>query len=137
MALPTRARELLRAEGCVSLVITVSPWDRCLWLYSPREWEEIDRKLLALPDGDMASRRAKQVMRGYASDCVCDAQGRVLLSAELRQFARLQRHTVLLGQGNKLELWDADEWHARRDEWLTDLDSRSSSTSQVLATLSL
>ena len=41
---------------------------------------------------------------------------------ELREFAGLGRQAVLLGQGNKFELWDEERWNGKRDEWLGDDD---------------
>lgn len=137
LALPTRFREQLRSGGCGTMVLTVNPWDRCLWFYPLAEWDLVDAKLLALPDGNLPSRRAKQVIRGYATDCECDAQGRVLVSNELRAFAGLQHRAALLGQGNKLELWDAAVWARQRDEWLQEIDNRTASSSQILQALSL
>ena len=46
-----------------------------------------------------------------------DAHGRVLIPKELRDVAGLGRRAMLLGQGNKFELWDEDRWNAKRDEW--------------------
>src|SRR5579871_98026 len=49
--------------------------------------------------------------------------------AELREFAGLDRHGMLIGQGNRFELWDESRWSERRDLWLkseeaaTDLPS--------------
>lgn len=137
VALPTRFREQLRSESSGTVIMTVNPWDRCLWFYPLAEWERVDTKLLSLPDGDPASRRAKQVLRGYATDCEFDGQGRILVSGEHRNFAGLQHKAALLGQGNKLELWDAAAWERQRDEWLAQIDSRTAPVSGVLQDLSL
>lgn len=137
VALPTRFREQLRGELSATIILTVNPWDRCLWFYPLDEWEQVDAKLLALPDGDPASRRAKQVLRGYATDCEFDNQGRILVGAEHRSFAGLSNRAALLGQGNKLELWDAVAWERQRDEWLAQIDSRTAPVSGVLQELSL
>ena len=37
---------------------------------------------------------------------------------ELRDYAGLDKKAVLVGQGNKMELWDEDTWLAERDKWL-------------------
>ncbi len=138
VGLPTRYRALFEPlQAPTTLVITVNPWDRALWLYSLPAWTTIDEKLLALPDGDLASRRAKQVIRGYATDCECDAQGRILIPQEHRSFAGLERRASVLGQGNKLELWDANAWEQQRDAWLQDVDQGAASSSSVLGSLSL
>lgn len=137
MAIPARYRDLLAARGTSTLVATVNPWDRCLWLYPLHEWNLIDAKLLGLPDGDKESRRAKQVIRGQATDCVVDAQGRVLLPQELRAFAGISRRATFLGQGNKFEVWDEEAWTQQREEWLQGVDSGPDSSSSVLNALSL
>ena len=45
-----------------------------------------------------------------------DGQGRILLSAPLRTFAELDKRVVLVGQGNKFELWDELRWQSLQDE---------------------
>jgi MraZ protein len=137
LAIPSRFRARLSASGIQSLVLTLNPLDRCLWLYPLPEWEIIDVKLAALSDFDRQSRRTKQMMRGYASDCEMDKLGRILLPRELREFARLDKGIVLLGQGNKLELWDAAAWNTQRDEWLAELDAPEGEAPEPLRSLSL
>ena len=44
----------------------------------------------------------------------------MLIPRELREFAGLERQAMLIGQGNKFELWDEARWNERRDSWLTD-----------------
>ncbi len=56
----------------------------------------------------------------YASELELDGHGRVLIPRELREFASLERQAILIGQGNKFELWDEARWNERRDEWLAD-----------------
>jgi MraZ protein len=57
-------------------------------------------------------------MVGHASECGMDGNGRILLPSVLRGFAKLEKRVVLIGQGNKLELWDEGTWNARCEEWL-------------------
>ena len=49
-------------------------------------------------------------MLGYASDLQLDGSGRILIPPALRDYARLEKRAVLVGQGNKLELWSEDIW---------------------------
>ena len=49
-------------------------------------------------------------MLGYASDLQLDGSGRVLVPPALREYAQLDRRAVLVGQGNKLEIWSEDLW---------------------------
>ncbi|MCB1745843.1 MAG: division/cell wall cluster transcriptional repressor MraZ [Gammaproteobacteria bacterium] len=137
LAVPVRFREQLSALDSPALVLTLNPWDRALWLYPLPEWQLIETKLSALSDFDKQSRRTKQMMRGYATDVSCDGQGRILLSPELRDIAALDKQVVLLGQGNKIEIWDATRWRDERDEWLDDVGTGAGTPSTALETLAL
>ena len=59
-------------------------------------------------------------MVGHATDLELDGHGRLLLPPELREFARLERRGMLIGQGNRFELWDETRWNERRDLWLAN-----------------
>ena len=120
LAIPTKYRDALQRQSDGRLVITVNNDERCLWLYPLPEWEEIERKLVALPSLDRAAQRLKRILIGHATDAELDANGRVLLSQPLREFAGLDKRTVLIGQGNKFEVWDEDTWNSRREAWLSE-----------------
>jgi MraZ protein len=119
VVMPTRYRERLLERSNGRLVVTIDR-DQCLLLYPLPDWEEIERKLMRLPTLNPQARRMQRLMVGHATDLELDGHGRVLLPAELRSFAGLVRDAVLLGQGNRFELWDEARWTARRDEWLKD-----------------
>lgn len=136
MAVPSRYRERLLAMSDGKLVLTLNPLDRSLWLYPLPEWELIEEKLAQLSDFERQGRRAKQMMRGYASDCQLDGQGRILVPQELREYAGLNKQAVILGQGNKFEVWDEAAWNAQRDEWLQDV-GKDEEPSDSLKSLSL
>ena len=137
MAIPSRYRQRLTTEADGCLVQTLNPLDRSLWLYPLNNWEQIETKLAALSEFDIRSRRTKQMMRGYAFDCQLDSQGRVLIPSELRDYARLQKQIVILGQGNKFEVWDQSIWEQERDLWLSKVDDRDGEFSDALKPLSL
>ena len=134
MVMPTRHRDRLREISAGRVVVTVDR-DQCLLIYPTPEWEQIERKLMALPSLQPAARRLQRLMVGHATDLEIDAHGRMLLPAELREFAGLTRSAMLIGQGARFELWDEARWNERRDGWLkgdgdlggqsADLDSLS------------
>jgi transcriptional regulator MraZ len=119
MVMPTRYRDRLVERSSGRLVVTIDR-DQCLLLYPLPDWEEIERKLMRLPSLNTQARRMQRLMVGHATDLELDGHGRVLLPAELRAFAALTRAAILLGQGNRFELWDEARWTARRDAWLKD-----------------
>ena len=74
--------------------------------------------LMALPTLHPQARRLQRLMVGHATDLDLDGHGRLLLPPELREFAQLGRTAMLIGQGNRFELWDEQRWNERRDAWL-------------------
>ena len=138
LAVPSRYRALILEQAQNNLVITLNPLDRSLYLYPLPEWEIIEDKLAALSDFDKQSRRTKQMMRGYANDCQLDSQGRILIPKELRGHAELSRQAIILGQGNKFEIWNEKTWEKQRDDWLESVvDESTSSSSDSLRSLAL
>ncbi len=136
LAVPTRYRERIAARCDGHLVVTVDR-DYCLLIYPLPDWEEIERKLVRLPALDRKARRLQRLMVGHATEVELDGHGRILLSKELREFAGLEKHTVLIGQGNKFELWDEERWNERRDSWLADEEGDKLPLSAELESLSL
>jgi MraZ protein len=95
------------------------------------EWEQIERKLMSLPSLNATARRLQRLMVGHATDLPLDGHGRVLLPPELREFAKLGRHGMLIGQGNRFELWDEVRWNERRDAWLANADTPTDLPSEL------
>ena len=120
MALPTRFRESLAVAAEGKIVVTIDMREQCLLLYPLPEWEVVQRKLEGLSNIGEKARRLQRLLIGHATDVDMDAQGRILLPAMLRKFAGLEKKLVLVGQGNKLEIWGAVLWQERMDTWLAE-----------------
>ena len=117
LAIPSRYREQLESRSEGHLIVTVDR-DYCLLIYPLPDWEDIEQKLIRLPSLNKDARLLLRLMLGHAAELEMDSHGRILLPRELREFASLVRRATLIGQGKKFELWDEDNWSARRDEWL-------------------
>lgn len=118
MALPARYREAVHCHCEGRMVVTIDTEDKCLLLYPQPEWDEIQAKIDALPSFNKAVRRIQRLLTGHATDLELDANGRMLLPAPLREYAQLDKKIVLLGQGNKFEIWSEALWNSTRDEYL-------------------
>ena len=121
LAIPTRFRDRI-ASRCDGQLVATADRDHCLLIYPLPDWEEIERKLVRLPSLDKRAQRLKRLMLGHAVEVDMDGHGRILVPKELREFASLDRQVMLIGQGNKFELWDEEHWVERRDEWLEEGD---------------
>jgi len=137
MALPTRYRERVLELSQGKLVVTIDTDERCLLLYTLPDWEQIERKLDALPSFNAQARRIQRLLMGHATDVEMDGNGRVLLPPPLREYAGLDKHVVLIGQGKKFELWDEQLWNSSRDQWLTQETGEGEQLPAELLSLSL
>lgn len=135
VAIPARYRDRLNEAAAGQVVATVDR-ERCLLLYPLPEWEVIERKLTRLPSLNPQVRKLLGLLLGHATELELDGHGRILLPQMLRDFARLERRAVLVGQGNKFELWDEQRWIDRRESWLEE-DSDAVALPAELESLSL
>ena len=112
LSVPARQRESLLDISAGSIVVSIDTQSSCLVLYPLREWERIERDIQNLPTLNPAIRRFQRLVLGYASDLDLDSNGRILLPGAVREYAHLEKRVVLVGQGNKLELWSESLWEA-------------------------
>lgn len=111
LAIPSRYRDMLLAHCDGQLVLTADA-DGCLLLYPQPEWQPIREKLMQLSAFNPRIRSLQRFLVGHAEDVTMDAAGRVLISATLRNYATLDKRVMLVGQGNKFEVWDEVRWQA-------------------------
>jgi len=102
LSIPTRHREALAALCEGRLTLTRHP-DGCVLIYPRPEWEK-KREALAAMSG--RARVLPRIMLGSAMDVEIDSTGRILISPELRAAAAIERDVMLLGMGERFELWE-------------------------------
>ncbi|OCG63502.1 division/cell wall cluster transcriptional repressor MraZ [Gilliamella sp. GillExp13] len=133
LAIPTRYREFL-SEG---MVCTIGLYDPCLTLYSMSEWKCIEQQLATLSAIVETERRIKRLLLGYATECLMDNSGRILLSSTLRTYAKLEKNTMFVGQSNKFEIWDEASWYQQINDDITALSSDIENLSDNLKSLTI
>ena len=121
LAIPARHRDMLLANCAGKLVLTADP-DGCLLMYPEPEWQPIRDKLNKLSSFNARSRALQRRLVGYAENVEMDGAGRVLIPPPLRSYAVLDKHVMLVGQGNKFELWDEAKWRAQEEAGLSFMD---------------
>jgi MraZ protein len=105
IAIPTRYRESLGAE----LVITADP-SGCLLLFPVPAWQPFEARVSALPNLNPRIKAMQRMWLGYKSDCEVDNAGRIVLTPEMREYAKLDRKVQMIGQGDRFELWSERGW---------------------------
>ncbi len=107
---PSKIRSVLNQNV---LIVTQAIVDRCLWLFTPDEWESISAKVM--DNASPFSAKNRLVMRTFispAQEVEFDKSGRLSIPQSLREYASLSKDCVLLGVNKYLELWDFDSYNA-------------------------
>ncbi|HEX5840949.1 MAG TPA: division/cell wall cluster transcriptional repressor MraZ [Pseudomonas sp.] len=115
LAMPSRYRDELVSRCAGQLIVTIDAIDPCLCVYPLPEWELIENKLRELASFREENRRLQRLLIGNAVDLELDASGRFLVPPRLREYAKLDKRAMLVGQLNKFQLWDEDAWNAVAD----------------------
>jgi MraZ protein len=105
LTLPARLR-----EGLGQPFVATRGFENCLFLYPMAEWEALEARIRALPFNQANVRAFARLFFAGAAECRTDAQGRVLVPPQLREYARLEREAVILGVNNRVEVWSEPEW---------------------------
>ena len=93
MIVPAKFREQLGNEFVVTKGL-----DGCLFVYSNEEWHRIMRFFFA-----------------EAATCELDKQGRILLPANLREYAGIDKEVVSVGVYSRVEIWSKDRYLENSD----------------------
>ena len=110
LIVPSKFREQLGNEFVVTKGL-----DGCLFVYSNEEWHNIEEKFRNI---SMTSKDARKFSRFFfagAASCEVDKQGRILLPANLREYAGIEKEVVSVGVLSRVEIWSKDRWQDNGD----------------------
>lgn len=111
LILPAKFREELGE----SFIITRG-LEECLFVYSDSEWNNITKRLNNLP---FTKKDARSFMRFFLSGATAaefDKQGRINITSPLISYADLKKECVIIGVGDRLEIWSAEKWNSFYEE---------------------
>ncbi len=104
LIIPAKFREDLGEEFVVTKEL-----GGCLSIYPAQGWKAFEEKLSALP---RSKANIVRFFSGSAVDSGLDKQGRVQLSAALKEYADLEKEVVIVGVLERVEIWDKEKWIA-------------------------
>lgn len=107
LIIPSKFRDGLGDEFVVTRGI-----ENCLFVYSRNEWDKIVSKLEGLP---FTKRDARSFIRFFLSGATVaefDKQGRVNITSPLISYANIDKECVIIGAGDRLEIWSVDNWNS-------------------------
>lgn len=128
LTIPARFKEQLLKDAGEGNRVVVSRWvDPCLVIHPLAEWERRCEELGRMRDTSAERRQFRYVILGTAQDLEIDRQNRILLPQSLREAAGITRDVTLVGDLDRILVWDSARW-ARicdlSDEKLSDMYER-------------
>jgi MraZ protein len=105
LSLPAKFRQEIGKK-----VVLTHGLDKCLFLYSVKQWEKIAEKLSELSTGQSDTRGFNRFMLAGAVEIDVDSLGRILLPDFLKDFAELGEKVVITGVHNRAEIWNEERW---------------------------
>ena len=121
LMVPAKMRELFPAGESMILVRSL---DRCINIYTEEKWRSFEEKIFTLPETE--ARDVRRFFYASMQDVEPDGQGRVLIPAGLREYAKIEKTVVVLGCGDHAEIWDEETYHRYISE------NRTSSIEEIL-----
>lgn len=97
-------------DGLGDRFILTKGLDRCLFGFTLNEWGKLEEKLHRLPFARADARAFTRLFFSGAAAVDVDKQGRILVPANLREYAGLAKDVVILGVSSRVEFWAKDEW---------------------------
>ena len=86
--------------------------ENCLFVYSLDNWAKITDKLSSLPFTKKDARTFNRFFMSGATNVELDKQGRVNVTAPLIDYANIVKDCVIIGTGDRLEIWSQELWNS-------------------------
>ena len=128
IAVPAKFRTQL--EG--GLVVTRG-FERCLQVYPMDQWQALSERVSGLSLGSTEARQLRRLLFASAFDTEVDKQGRILLPANLREYAGIGDEAVVAGMNTYFEIWSKADWEAA----MSELDESGSAIAAQMAEIGI
>jgi MraZ protein len=117
LTVPARYRAALAGGVVLGMPVDLEP---CVGVWDPDEYERYSRRALAdLPALSPRLTELERFFYGSSQDAELDAAGRIMVPGFLCEHAGLQKEVVVVGAGDRLELWSKDVWNEHRPALLS------------------
>jgi MraZ protein len=126
LTVPARYRVAFMEGVVLAMPVDLKP---CIGLWRPQDYERYTERALAeLPPLSSRLSELERFFYGSSQDIELDGVGRIMVPGFLCEHARLSKEVVVVGAGDRLELWDRDSWSEHRP---TLLDGVAEITARV------
>lgn len=107
LILPAKFRKYIKPEADNKLILTRG-MDECLLVYPLDEWEKVKQGLTHYNQFNSEQRFFLRTFLNFVNECELDSQSRILIPPQLMEFAKLKKEVIVLGQLDKMEIWDPE-----------------------------
>ena len=107
LSIPAAMRRTADRKKSLQSFILVAGFEGCLSLYGHDEWKRVEDRLRKIPMGDRRGRAFARAFLMDAGKVTVDAQGRITIPPALLRRAGLGKDAILLGQVDRIEVWEA------------------------------
>jgi MraZ protein len=104
VAIPARFRAQMDRGAVISKGMGV-----CLSVYTMERWEEKSNELVAGKSSDELRDFERRIYPS-ASEIDLDGQGRMVIPAKLRTYAKIGSEVTIAGVRDHFEIWDREVW---------------------------
>jgi MraZ protein len=109
LILPARFRDLCQEKNIAKFFVTRG-LDKCVFMFAEEEWRTQELKFKDLSFTKPESRSFNRLFFSGAMEVIPDKQGRFLIPTYLKNYAGIQKDTVIIGVSNRVEIWDSTTW---------------------------
>lgn len=106
IALPKKIRNLLSGGR----VVLTRGFEKCIFGYDKKTWEESSQKQLENPVTEAKSRAIRRYLFSGAALAKFDSQGRTVIPSFLLDYAGISQKVTVVGAGDHFEIWNSHTW---------------------------
>lgn len=115
MIIPSKYRDQLGGKCMLT-----RGFDRCLYIYAMEDWSVLVDKIKQLKQSDRDVRKFIREFFSNTEECNLDSQGRILIPANLREYAGITKDLITKGAMDKIEIWSQETYKDPDSENMMD-----------------
>lgn len=121
VALPKKMRDQIAGDS----VVLTRGFEKCIYIYDKSDWQEEAQKYIenSKVDERATIRDLERYVYSSAAETSIDSQGRIVIPANLLDYAHIQNETTVVGVGNRIELWNKEAWGEHLEHISAELSS--------------
>ncbi len=117
VTLPAKFRKVLSND----LTVTRNPFDECVYAFEAPDFNQWVESVMggAFPErkaNDRQQDKYHRALKSRARDVEVDSAGRIMLSADMREACGIDKDIIVVGNGSRFEVWDAERYEAMMDD---------------------